>query len=171
MAKKKVAVNKLSWLWDLLTLLLGGLLLGFVALPHIKGEVSSSIIGASGSTMTSGYSLINFDEGANVGVAVVLLLLVIFASLMVLCAVVSLLCDFKIIKNAMLIKVSKWMMLVLAGCITILAIVNMITVSNACSSAGGELIKAGTYAIWGTLVVNAIISLASVFTSALSLKK
>lgn len=173
MAKKKSAGSgKLSMLWTLLTMVLGAVILGFVALPHIKAEVSTSILGgASEATTTSGYSLISFEEGADVGMAVVLLLLVIFASLLIVSAILKLLCDLKVIKNITFLKVAKLLMLVCAAAVAVLAIVNIITVSTYCSSVGGDLIKVGTYAVWATLIVNAIIGVGSLITSALAVRK
>ena len=159
-------------LFNFLTLALAGLLLGFVALPHIKAEVSTSILGgASTSKMTSGYGLISFEEGANIGVSVVLLLLVIFASLLALFAILKLLCNFKLVKNASVAKFASWLCVLCALAVAVLAIANIITVATACKADGNALVSGGTYAMWGTLIVNAILGAATLATSALATRK
>lgn len=171
MAKKSTG-NKLKVLWNGLTVVLGALLLAFIALPHVKLEVSTGLLGgASEAESYSGYSLISFQDGYDTGVAVVLLLLVIFASLLVLSAVVKTLCDAKVIKNATVLKVASWATMLLSVVVAVLAIVNIITISSFCSSVENKLFSAGKYAMWGSLIVNAIIAVATVPTSVLSLKK
>ena len=98
-SKAKKSKNLVQVVCDLLTVVLGGLLLGFIALPHVKLEISSGFLGTSSSSTIDGYSLINFEEGANVGLSVVLLLAIIFAGLMVLSGLLKLACDTGVVKG------------------------------------------------------------------------
>lgn len=168
----KTKKSSFKLIMDLVTILLGGLLLGFVALPHVSYEASSGIIGGGVSTSSSGYDLINFEEGANTGVAVVLLLIVIFASLLVLFGLLKLLTDSGTVKSSVASKVMNFGLVICALALTALVIANIFTVSNACSAVdGGSFFQAGSYAVWATLIVNAILGVGSLVTSLFAWKK
>lgn len=167
-AKKGNSVYKT--LLDFLTFALAGLLVGFVALPHIKAE--GNILGINiVSGTVSGYDLISFEEGANIGVSVVLLLLVIFASLLALGAILKLLCDFKVVKNVSVAKFASWLCILCAFAVAVLGIANIITVATACKAKEANVGNVGTYAMWGTLIVNGIIGALTLATSALATNK
>lgn len=174
MANKKTSskTNVMKLVWDALTLALGGLLLGFIALPHAMSE--GTLFGHTTTTTVSGYELINFGDGYDTGVAVVLLLLTIFASLMVLGAIMKLLADLRVVNNNTFAKVATWMMLLCALAVAVLAIVNIITVSTAYTGDSltiGSLASANWGASWGTLIVNGILGVGSLVTGLLSARK
>ncbi|MGN1200779.1 MAG: hypothetical protein ACI4R8_00745 [Candidatus Caccovivens sp.] len=172
MATKKTAnkTNVMKLVWDGLTLVLGGLLLGLIALPHWALYVAGNMVDGAN---VSGYDLIDFGEGSDAGVAVVLLLLVVFASVLVLGAILKLLADLKVVKNSTFAKVANWVMLVSALAVAVLAIVNIITVSVYCGNNSTIIADkvSGAVASWGTLIVNGILGVGTVVTSMLSVRK
>ena len=167
---KKSSKSALKLIMDFVTLILGGLVLAFLALPHVNTKASSGFLGGEISKTTSGYSLISFEEGANTGVSVVLLLIIIVASLLVLASLVKILADTGVVKTTS--KTVGIVMAVFALALTALLIANIFTVSGACNMGGfGDLFQAGTEPVLATLIVNAIIGFASLVTSLVSIKK
>ena len=166
MAKKSKKSNMRA-LWDLITLALAGLLLGFMALPHL----SVLVVGIGGSV--SGYDLISFEDGANIGLSIVLLLIVIFASLLALFAVLKLLADLGVVKGAGFNKFATFGLLISAIAVAVLVIVNCIVVGTYCDGKADPITHeiTGRVANWATLIVNAVVGVASLGTSALALKK
>ncbi len=167
MAKKSKKSNMRA-LWDLITLALAGLLLGFMALPHYSMLALNETLYSR-----SGYELISFEDGANTGLSVVLLLLVIFASLLALFAVLKLLADLGVVKGAGFSKFATFGLLLCAIAVAVLVIVNCIVVGTYCndnSTKIGDTVS-GLVANWATLIVNAVVGVASLGTSALALKK
>lgn len=171
MAKKSTAKkskNTMQIVWDLLTIVLGGLLLGFMALPHQKllvfGEEASS---------ATGYQLITFEEGTNTGIAIVLLLITIFAALMVLGGFMKVLADASLVKSKLFAKVAKFVMLISALATLVLLIVSMILIASASDGAPDKLTNkvSGWVAVWMTLIVNACLGGVAFVSSLLSLKK
>lgn len=174
MAKKKNSSKKnmIKILMDFLTLCLGAVVLGFVALPHISFAVSSVI--GKGNATTSGFELISFEKGDNISVAVVLLLLVIFASMLIAFALLKMLVDGGVIKNKTISKVASFGMIVSALWVAGFAVANCITIPVACADKSfnlGNLVSTGIYAVWGSIIVNAILGICSLITSSLSLRK
>lgn len=174
MAKKKKSSKKNMFkiLMDMLTLALGAIVLGFVALPHINISVSSALGGASRSS--SGFDLISFEEGANIGVSIVLLLLVIFASLLIAFSVLKILTDSKVVKNSTVAKVASFGLIVLSLLVAGFAIANCITIPVACADKSfnvGNVLSSGVYAVWGAIIVNAVLGIGSFVASVFTLKK
>lgn len=172
MAKK--SKNLVQVVCDLLTVVLGGLLLGFVALPHVRLEYKTNFTGTLVSETSSGYSLISFEEGANVGLSVVLLLAIIFAGLMVLSGLLKLACDTGVVKGGVFAKVVKLVMVVSALATVALFVTNIFTVSGACQNGGLDFIisaSGGTYPVLATLIVNACLGGVAFLSSLVSLKK
>ncbi len=168
MAKKKSNVSGIKLFWQVLTIALGGLLLGFLALPHISVQLLGSELSS-----TNGYSLIDFSDGADTGVAIVLLLLVIFLCLMVLGAIIQMLCGLGVFQSESVAKFAKFVMTISALAVAVLAIVNIITVASSCNAeeglVSGEL--TGTVAVWATLIINAVIGVCAFVSSLFSAKK
>lgn len=166
MAKKKTK-NTGALIWPVATLLLGGALLGLLALPFMTID----LIGSS----KSGWEFIDFSEGAPTGCAIVLLLLVIFTCLMMVLSIVKILNCIGIIKDSKIVN----LLLVICGLIVaILAIVNIITIStyvadpfnldsDFVSNITSEVVSTG----WAGLIVNAVVGVCAFVTSLFSSKK
>lgn len=167
MAKKSKKSNMRA-LWDFVTLALAGLLLGFMALPHLSVLLLGETVYSS-----SGYDLISFEDGANTGLSVVLLLLVIFASLLALFAILKLLADLGVVKSSGFNKFATFGLLLSAIAVAVLVIVNCIVVGTYCDGKADPITQevSGRVANWATLIVNAVVGVASLGTSALALKK
>ncbi len=173
MAKNK-SKDTGSIIWPVATLLLGGLILGLLALPFMSIEILGS------STSVSGWEFIDFSDGAPTGCAVVLLLLVIFACLMMLLSVVKLLNCMGIIKDSKFIN----FLLVICGlAVAVLAIVNIFTIS---SYASGDSLNTGWGALddvissligsvvsigWTGLIINGVVGVLAFISSALAIKE
>lgn len=160
--------NLLKWIMNIATVVLTVLLIGFIALPHIEGFLLGESVGTQ-----SGYDCISFGDGDPKGVATVLLLLVIFACLLALTAILKILADTGVVKSAKFAKVVNIVLVVLSVITAILAIVNIITVATYCNDnyaavAGKDN---GLVACFGTLIVNAIIACVTIATSVVSIKK
>lgn len=171
MAKKSTNKNSIKVLLDFVTLVLGGLILGFIALPHLKAE--TGVVIGTVTNNYSGFSLINFD-GNDKSVAIVLLLLTIFASLLILFAFLKLLVDAKVIKNSAFAKFTSFALGLTALAVLALEIANCITIPIAVEDSSfslGGVISSGIYAVWATIIINAILSLGSLITSFFSIKK
>ena len=167
---KKSSKSGLKLIMDFVTLILGGLVLAFLALPHVNTKAGSGVLGGEVSETTSGYSLISFEEGENMGVSIVLLLIIIVASLLVLASLVKVLADTGVIKTTS--KTVGIVMAVFALALTALLIANIFTVSGACNMAdGGNFFQLGTEPVLASLIINAIVGFASLVTSIVSVKK
>ena len=175
MAKKKSSSkkNRLSWLWDILSIAVGGAILGFLALPHIKYETSNVITGTTTENI-SAYQLMSFEEGANIGLSTVILILIITASLLCFCGLLKLVADMGIVKNATFAKVAGFGMVVAALATLALAITLCIMVSGAVKDDSfnlGGYLSAGRYAVWGILITNACVAFVGFITSLFAVKK
>ncbi len=154
-AKSKTSASKNFWqtICDVVVLLLGVLVLGILGLPHIRTLLVGESVGS-----LSGYDLINFQKGSDTGIAVVLLMLVIFASLMLLFALLKLLCDFHVIKSAAFGKLAGFLMLICASVLLVLAVVSISIISTKVSSVVDKLTNkrtgtvAGFDALTGTII-------------------
>ena len=122
MAKKSSKFGKT--LADFLALVLSGVVFGLLAMPFISGK--GSALGGEIVKNASGYDLLNFDS--NAGLATVILLLIIFASLMAVCAILKLLYDEKIVSNKTFGKVVGFGLIIMALAVVVMAIVAMIVV-------------------------------------------
>lgn len=138
------------------TLVLGVLVLGFLALPYFAGK---TIEGAGSIPSQTGYDLLDFSnvtETSPVFSAVSTLLLVIAACVVVLSAILALLNDFNLIKNETFKKVVNWALLASAVLMTIFAILNMIACPTYISDQGIDMFYT---AGWAGLVLNLICGL------------
>lgn len=168
MAKKSSKKSMKNFGLDLLVLLFSGAMFGFLAMPYVKGEVSS-ILGTT-STTVSGYNLLNFDNDA--GMATCILLLVIFASLMALLAIVKMLGDAGIIKSRRVMKLIGFCMVFMALAVLVMTIVNMIVVPSKCNSSSlGSIISAGSYAYWLGLILSSVSALLGFVASIFAVKQ
>ncbi len=177
--KKKTQKNSVKAIWDFITLALASVLLGFIALPHVGFRIN--ILTGSSTSTNSGFKLINFEDGSNTTVATVLLLLAIFASLLILISLFKLLSDAGIIKNKTFSKVVNALTIVLSFAVAVLAIVSMIVIAVAVKDDAdsfltlngllGGLASAEVFAVWGVLITNMLLGVATLVTSAFSLKK
>lgn len=168
MAKKSSKKSMKSVMLDLLALLFSGAMFGLLAMPYIKGEVSS-ILGTT-STTVSGYDLLNFDGDA--GMATCILLLVIFASLMALLAIIKMLGDAGMIKSRRVMKLIGFCMVFMALAVLVMTIVNMIVVPSKCEASSlGSIISAGSYAYWLGLILSSASALLGFVTSIFAVKK
>ena len=167
MAKKSKKSNMRA-LWDFVTLVLAGLLLGFMALPQFSWLVVGETI-----YNRPGYDLISFEDGANTGLSVVLLLLVIFAALLALFAILKLLADLGVVKSSGFNKFATFGLLLSAIAVAVLVIVNCIVTGTYCDGKADPITEkvTGRVANWATLIVNAVIGVVSLITSALTMKK
>lgn len=165
---KKSKKSRVNLILNLVTIALGGLLLGFLALPHITIKAGSEITGTYASSV-SGYDLISFEEGADTGVAVVLLFVAIFASLLVVAGLVKLLADSGTIKlNTRIVGMVE---AIIALALLAFLIANIFTVKGICNGVEDSLITLGNFAVYATLIINAIIGAVAFVTSLLSIKK
>lgn len=153
---------------DLLLLILSAGTFGLLALPYVKYEVSS-VLGSTQST-TSGYELLNFE--ANSGVATVILLLIIFASLLILMCVLKMLVDCGVVKNSMAGKIASFGTVCVAFAVLVMTIVNIIVIPSSCSAGGfGSYFSAGSYAGWLGLILTLVLGLGDFVVSVFSVKK
>lgn len=162
MAKKKTK-NLLNILMDLLTLAFGALILGFLALPHWT-EKALNVLSIS----KTGYQLIDFENDTTV--AVVLLLITIFASLMMLFALLKLLKDLNVVKNALYGRIVSFCMLISALGLAGFVVANCITFPSYVNNLNSP-INLGILTQWAPIILNACLGIGSLMTSALSLKK
>lgn len=170
MAKKSSKKSMKALGLDLLVLLFSGAMFGLLAVPYIKMEASSGILGAGTSSTISGYDLLNFDSDA--GMATCILLLVIFASLMALLAIVKMLGDAGIIKSRRVMKLIGFGMVFMAFAVLVMTIVNMIVVPSKCNSSSiGSIISAGSYAYWLGLILSGVSALLGFVASIFAVKK
>lgn len=165
MAEKKSIFKTIL---DAVTVLLAVLLIAFVALPYIGYSVG-------GKTMSdanlSGYDCISFEEGAPVATAVVLVMLLIFASLLIISGIAKILIDLGIIKSEKVAKIVKAVMILSAVLSAILAIASIFTVAVYCGDHYSSELNAGLVPMYATLVINAIIAVVTIVTTAISAKK
>lgn len=167
MAKKSSKSMK-GFLFDFLVLVLAGGLLGFLALPFMKYQTTA--LGSTAVTNYSGYGLLNFD--ANAGIATVILLLVIFASLLTLFAIVKMLADLGLFKNKSISKILAYVVVFLAFAALVLTITNMIYIPTQCNSGSiGSYFSTGTQAAWLGLIISAVDALFAFVASLFTLKK
>ncbi len=139
------------------TLVLGVLVLGFLALPYFAGK---EIQGLGSVPSQTGYDLLDFSNVTSdspVFSAVSTLLLVIAACVVVLSAILALLNDFNLIKNETFKKVVNLTLLVSAVLVTIFAILNMIACPTYISDQVGMDTK--FTAGWAGLVLNLVCGL------------
>lgn len=169
MAKKSSKKSMKFVLLDLLTLLLGGALIGFLALPYIKYQASG--FGSTLEQTASGFNLLDFD--GNAGIATIVLLLIIFASLTILFALLKACVDGKIINDKSFSKIAKFGLIVSAIACFIITIVAMIVIASECSSGSLGIfgIGAGSKPAWLSLITSALIGLGALVSSLLSVKK
>lgn len=162
MAKKSSKFGKT--LADFLALVLSGVVFGLLAMPFISGK--GSALGGEIVKNASGYDLLNFDS--NAGLATVVLLLIIFASLMAVCAILKLLYDAKIVSNKTFGKVVGLGLILMAFAVVIMAIVAMIVVPTNCKA---HSLGSSDYAGWFALVLVLVDALAGLIASYLAIKK
>lgn len=165
MAEKK-SVFKI--ILDAVTVLLAVLLVAFVALPYIGYKLAGESVGDMN---VSGFDCISFDEGAPVGTAVVLILLLIFASLLIISGLAKILVDFGVIKSEKAVKAVKVVMILSAVLSAILAIASIFTVAIYCGDHYSSEFNTGLVPMYATLVINAIIAIVTIATTAISAKK
>jgi len=127
---KKSSKKGISKLLDLILIVIAGGMFGFLAMPYINNKVTS-VLGDTIKTV-SGYQLLDFE--ADGGLATIILLLIIFASLLAVLSVLKLCFDANIIKNKTVGKVAGFGVVVMALAILVVCIVAMIVVPNKCSS-------------------------------------
>lgn len=165
MAKKSSNFGKT--LADFLALVLSVVVFGLLAMPFISAKMT--ILGKEVVSNASGYDLLNFD--ANAGLATVVLLLIIFASLMAVCAILKLLYDAKIVSNKTFGKVVGLGLILMAFAVVVMAIVAMIVVPSNCEAYSFGSASAGNYAGWFALVLVLVDALAGLIASYFAIKK
>lgn len=162
--------NFMKKIFDLATMVFGALLLGFIALPHLKAQMTS-VLGNS-TSYTSGFDLLSFSEGANIGISVILLLLTIFASLTIVCGALKFLCDAEIVKGKTLEKCARLSTMFSAFACLALMIALFIDLPLNCKSLSlGSLASGGVYPVYTVLSINTAIALVALVTSVLSSRK
>lgn len=165
MAEKK---SMLKTIMDFATVFLAVLLIAFVALPYIGYEVGGESVSDAN---VSGFDCISFDEGAPTATAIVLIFLLIFASLLIIAGLMKILADFGVIKSAKAVKAIKAVMIISAIVATILAVASIITVATYCADNYVDQISAGFVPVYATLIINALIALITIATTAISARK
>ncbi len=119
-----------------LTAVFGALILGFLALPYLAVKAVSAI-GVPAMTK-SGYDFLDFSTpnptSEQTFSAVIVLLLVIFASVLIISAILSLLCDFGVLSNEKVAKLVKWLSVVSAVIVFVLAVLNIVACTNLVSA-------------------------------------
>ena len=172
MAKKKSSKKSgVKALMDFITMAIGGLILGFMALPHLKYEVTA--FGGTSTENVSGYGLISFEEGANIGLSVVLLIMIITASLMCLFGLLKLLVDVDVIKGVGFGKFVGFGLVVSALATFALAITVCIMVPVACKDDSfnfGGIFSGGKFAVWGSIITNACVAFVGFITSLFAIR-
>lgn len=165
MAKKsKKSNNKI--IWNFLVLVFAGCLLGFLALPYAKAKVS--VGSAVSESNISGFSMLDFNSDS--GLAVVILLLVIFASILAILSLLKICCDAGIIKNKSAVKIIKFGLILFALASLVMTIVAMIVVPSKHNSLGGSYASIGTYANWFVLILSSVMGVGAFSSSVLSAK-
>ncbi len=159
---KKSGGSLMKVILDIITIVLGGLVFAFLALPFHSSSIGEHTIGS-----VSGYDYIDFGDLAPKGCAIVLLLLLIFAGIMILGAVMKLLCDINVVKSSGFAKFANFMTIIGGLMVAVLSIVNIITVSVYLSDTLGGVFDTG----WAALIIIAIVGVASLATSALTVRK
>lgn len=119
----------------------GVLVLAFLALHFINVEaVSAAGMGASHKI---GYDFLDFSNpnptSNEVFVAVVTLLLVIFACILTISAVLAILGDFGVISNQTFTKVVKWLVVASAVAVLLLTVLHFVACSNIVSDNNAPL--------------------------------
>lgn len=168
MAKRKSSNKGSKTLFNIITLVFAGCLIGFLALPYVKFQASA--LGSTHEETTSGFSLLDFE--GNSAVATVILLLLIFASILALFTLVKMLCDAKVINNKSLSKLVGYLVVLFALASLVMTIVAMIVISNNCKSGSLGLlgIGAGTKPAWFELILSAVMGLGATCTSVCSIR-
>lgn len=165
---KKSGKKGLAKLLDLVVLAVAGGMFGFLAMPFITGKIS--VGGLSTSVSDSGYNLLNFD--ADKTLAILMLLLIIFASMLAVLSIIKLCYDFNLIKEKSLGKIIGYSLVILALALFVVSVVTMIVVPGKCESHSvGGYASGGSYANWFTLVLVTAVSLGGVIASFFSVKK
>lgn len=169
MAKKKTSKkNSKTTLLDFIVLVLAGGMFGLLALPFMKAEWKVGSV--TNVAKASGYDLLNFE--ANSGVAVCILLLVIFASLLAVASLCKLLADAGIVKDSTFVKISSFATVVMALAVFAMTIAIMIVVPTNCDAYSlGGVLSAGSYAVWVSLIANAVVGLGAFVASVFASKK
>ncbi len=170
MAKRKSSKSSMKVvLLNIITLVFAGCLIGFLGLPYVKHQVSG--FGSTYEETASGFSLLDFE--ANSGVATVVLLLLIFASILALLVLVKIFCDAGIIKSKSLSKLVGYGVVLFALASFVMTIVAMIVIPNNCNSGSLGIfgIGGGTKPAWFELILSAVMGLGATVTGVLSMKK
>ncbi len=171
MAKKK-SHSMLKVLFDVVALVLGALVFVLLATTHINSVVYNALSSKQEVVATlSGYQLINFGDGYDTGVAVVLLVLAVLAGLTMLFAALKLLCDIGLVKNASVKKFTTFGFVASALLLVVMAIVSMIVVSSYAGKNYNETLKLGLVANWFMLILEAVVALGTSACAILSWKK
>lgn len=169
MAKRKSSKKSgVKAILDFVVLALAGGMFGFLALPFVKAQASG--LGETRELARyNGYQLMDFEN--NAGVATCVLLMIIFASLLAVFAIVKMLADIGTLKGATLSKVVAFGTVVLALAVLVMTIVLMIVIPTNCKVNGAFGFSGGTTAVWYGLIINACAGLATFVTSVFSIRK
>ena len=155
-------------IFDLIVLVLAGGIFGLLALPFVKAE--TTIIGFTGSTTVSGYDLLNFE--ANAGIATVILLIIIFASVLALSALCRVFVDGGMVKSKSLDKYAMIGMNLISLALLVCSIIITIMIPANCSADGvGSIFAAGSYAVWYSLALTIVVSFAAFCVSGMVRRK
>ena len=125
---------------------LGVLILGFLGLPYVT-QAAYSIMGTENPALkSSGYDVLDSNNpdptAKETFLYVAVLLLVIFACIMIVSAVLALLDDFGVVSNEMYSKVVKWVLFASALAVLVLTILNIVDTMNKQHASYGVVIPA-----------------------------
>lgn len=166
MAKKSKVNN--SIIFDIIILVIAGLVFAFLALPYVDYQVS--VLGQTGVEHVSGYALLDFE--ANEGLATIIMFTIIFAGVLAFAALFRLLTDFGVFKDGLIAKIIKLALLISALGVLVMSIIAVISVPAACSSSSlGSLVSGGSYAVWYSLALQIVLGLGAVACVAMAKKK
>ncbi len=169
MAKRKSSKKSgVKAILDFVVLALAGGMFGFLALPFVKNQITAGSM-TTELARYNGYQLMDFEN--NAGVATCILLMIIFASLLAVFAIVKLLADMGTLKGATLSKVVAFGTVVLALAVLVMSIVIMIVIPTNCKTGAISVVSGGTLAIWYSLIINTCAGLATFVTSVFSIRK
>lgn len=165
---KKAKTNLKNLIVDLIMLICPVLFFIFMAQSYVSGTLDLGLLGSSSGSLANGYQLIDFNgDGASDFNAVCLILACIFAGLLIVFAMLSILRDINIIKTKNYDKLLNALKLVLIIVLLLTTIASLITVCTQ-YSVSGSVTDSNMGAGWA-VIVNMILSFVLVFTYLVSL--
>lgn len=158
-----------------LNLVIGALILAFMSLPHIAVAMLGKEVGT-----VSGFDLINFEgEGLSIFIAISLLMMAIFASILILISLIGILADFGVIKGKNIEKNIRNVSLITTTLMSIFALFAISSIGYQAANltkinVGNEVLDLGEFAkatLGWACIVNFIMSLVTIILTVFTSKK